>query len=34
MDDNAQVKRMTVKDFFEALASNADFVFAVGFSLY
>ena len=29
MDDNAQVKRMTVEEFFEALASNADFIFAV-----
>ena len=29
MDDNAQVKRMTVEEFFEALALNSDFIFAV-----
>jgi mRNA interferase YafQ len=29
MDDNAQKQRMTVVDFFEALASNEDFIFAV-----
>ena len=30
MNDNIRVKRMTVAEFFEALASNQDFVFAVG----
>jgi len=29
MDDNAQKQRMTVADFFEALSSNEDFIFAV-----
>ena len=29
MDENAQKQRMTVADFFEALASNEDFIFAV-----
>ena len=29
MEDNAKKKKMSVEDFFEALASNEDFVFAV-----
>jgi len=29
MNDNVQKKRMTVDEFFEALASNEDFIFAV-----
>ena len=30
MNDNIRVKRMTVAEFFEALASNQDFIFAFG----
>ena len=29
MEDNAKKKRMSVEEFFEALASNEDFIFAV-----
>ena len=29
MNDSAHKQRMTVVDFFEALASNEDFIFAV-----
>ena len=29
MNDNAKKQRMTVADFFEALASNEEFIFAV-----